>query len=145
VEFENRQGVVVESDLPTSTLIRFDERFSDLLHSGADVEGDPHHHWYFSDYETEGFTIEHSSHLNGLSIHFAPPPATDASRPRFMTAWIVDGDDAFHSTGDAFKSLEAAEAHATQILIDNDSTDQIAVLEIRSVHLARLTVTKEVA
>jgi hypothetical protein len=69
----------------------------------------------------------------------------ESDRPRFMTAWIVDDDEAFRSTGDAFKTLEAAEAFVEQTLRDNGTDDQIAVFEIRSVHLARLTVTKEVA
>lgn len=78
-------------------------------------------------------------------IHDFALVETESDRPRFMTAWITDDEASFHPTGDAFKTLEAAEAFAAQTLRDNGTDDQIAVFEIRSVHLARLTVTKEVA
>jgi hypothetical protein len=137
---ENREGVVVTSDIEGNTLIRFDEAFSDMLHSGRDLGADDRRHWYFEDGIRASIT--HSTRFNGLD---ALLPAPESDRPRFMTAWIVDGDDAFTPTGDAFKSLEAAEAFAEQTLRNNLGEDQIAVFEIRSVHLARLTVTKEVA
>jgi hypothetical protein len=70
----------------------------------------------------------------------------EPSKPRFMTAWMVDSEtDAFRPTGDAFKSLEAAEKFCTDLLKKNDQTDQLAVFELRSVHLARLQVTSEAA
>jgi hypothetical protein len=67
------------------------------------------------------------------------------SRPRFMTAWMSDGPDTFTPTGDAFLTLEAANKYAEVILRREGTEGQIAVFEIRSVHLARLQITRETA
>ncbi len=66
-------------------------------------------------------------------------------RPRFLTAWMVDDDEAFYPTGDAFLTLEDANAFAVAKLKENAQQDQMAVFEIRSVHLARVLVTSEEA
>jgi len=60
-----------------------------------------------------------------------------------MTAWIHS--EGFTPTGDGFMSLEAAEEFAEVTLIQNCVEDQIAVFEIRSVHLARLDISSEAA
>lgn len=79
-----------------------------------------------------------------LVAEFTPPPA-EPPRPRFMTAWMTDSAELFTPTGDAFMTLEAAEEFALDTLHSDGTAGQIAVFEIRSVHLARLTVTKEAA
>jgi hypothetical protein len=109
--------------------------------------------------------VRHSTYLNGLgselpkiavdgsepftvgspSDNQKEPPMDDNDRPRFMTAYITGDDDGFTPTGHAYKTLEAADAHAEEILRLNETEDQIAVFEIRSVHLARFTVTREAA
>jgi len=68
-----------------------------------------------------------------------PEPA----RPRFITAWITS--DGFTATGEAFMTLEDAEKCVEATLRQLGAEDQLAVFEIRSVQLARLVVTKEVA
>jgi hypothetical protein len=62
-----------------------------------------------------------------------------------MTAWMGEDIHVFTPTGDAFMTLEAANEYARTVL-ENDGTEgQIAVFEIRSVHLARLDISSEAA
>lgn len=66
-------------------------------------------------------------------------------RPRFMTAFLVDDDRVFVPTGDAFMTKEDADADALVKLEEIGTQDQIAVLELRTVHMSRLTITSEAA
>jgi hypothetical protein len=66
-------------------------------------------------------------------------------RPRFMTAYLVDDDRVFVPTGDAFMTKADADADALVKLEEIGTQDQIAVLELRTVHMSRLTITSEAA
>lgn len=69
----------------------------------------------------------------------------ETSRPRFMTAWMTDTVERVDPTGDAFMSLEDADNFAQTVLAKDGRHGQIAVFEIRSVHSARLQITREAA
>lgn len=69
----------------------------------------------------------------------------DNNRPRFMTAWMADTDEAIHPTGEVFMTLEDADNFAQTVLAFDKREGQIAVFEIRSVHLSRLQITRETA
>lgn len=93
-------------------------------------------------------SIGPSTYLNGheADITFTPPAGDDQpTRPRFMTAWLVSDDCVFVPTGTAYMTKADADAHALEVLAENGCDDQIAVLELRAVHMARLTITSEAA
>jgi hypothetical protein len=79
--------------------------------------------------------------------YFEPWELTSAEpvRPRFATAWMHDGMVNFAFTGDAFMTLQHAEEFARETLENDGYEGQIAVFEIRSVHLARLDISSEKA
>jgi hypothetical protein len=76
-------------------------------------------------------------------VNYVDGVRQEPQRPRFMTAWIEDDDESFHATGEAFMTLEEAEAFARERLLQDHEDNQIAVFEIRSVHLGRRVVTSE--
>lgn len=138
-------------------------RFSDW----NEGHGEDKNQWYFFENDRAAWTITFhgiatpapvgpSTYLNGLedSITFEPryewsedpiSPVEASARPRFMTAYLVTDDRVFVPTGDAFMTKEAADAGALEALKGNEVEDQIAVLELRTVHMARLTIMSETA
>jgi cystathionine beta-lyase/cystathionine gamma-synthase len=90
--------------------------------------------------------LSNSTYLNGhADCICGAVKQSEPARPRFATAWMHGDVDTFAFTGDAFMTLAHAEEFARMTLENDGSEGQIAVFEIRSVHLARLDITSEVA
>jgi hypothetical protein len=152
-EFCCNVGTIVrvdgEGEDHMNVLIRFDD--------WSNGHGEGHNEWHFREADRDEWTITGNNHepksigpstyLNGLEdcMEFRPAIAAEPARPRFATAWMSDSDQTFTFTGEAFMTLEHAEEFARMTLESDGSEGQIAVFEIRSVHLARLDIRSEVA
>jgi len=133
---ENQRGVVVELVVHSGgchgVLIRFDEKFNELLHGGMSDNTEQSYYLY-SDEFSGSVTVE--SEPSAVSV-------------KYVTAW-QEAQNAFDLalTGDVFETEEEAEKHAKDLVGTEDGINplrwSVLVLKTISRHSVRAEVISE--